>query len=409
VAAVNTQLPSPGPGYYSYHPGPGLQRQFGLPETIRVLQLIGARWQRAHPNGPRIGIGDISKRGGGPLHGHASHRLGVDVDVRPLRNDGREADVTYKSPAYSRALTQELVNLIRSNAVLRVKYIFFNDPSVMDVTRWPNHDDHLHVRFFPPGTPAVPTPVRQPVVKPAAPTAVCKPTGLTAPETTVVALTSRLETGAPFRFVVSSVDGISVGMLQWNLLAGTLQRLLHAFERSGGRLQDYFGADTDRLRRLIGLQRKVQAVKEATAEHLASRWQPAFMRLAANVRFCELMTRDVRARLHTAEEAASKLGVTTVRGLSMMFDVANGDGLSPRKVQTFAARLAARGAAAGRPLTEREQLVEIANAAADLVRKPSLREERRARRLLIAHGSGRYRRSHWDLNKEFTTLDERWR
>ena len=143
---VNTLL-APGPGLYSYKPS---SHQYGLPETIAALQAIGAAWHGRHPGGPRIVIGDISKRGGGPFAGHKSHQLGVDADIRLMRNDGKEAGVNYQSPEYSRALTQELVDLIRGNRRLRVQYIFFNDRAVRGVRPWPNHDDHLHVRFFPP-------------------------------------------------------------------------------------------------------------------------------------------------------------------------------------------------------------------------------------------------------------------
>lgn len=147
-SAVSTRLPSPGTGYYSYKPG---TNQYGLSETIQALQAIGTQWHRAHPTGPRLGIGDISLNGGGPMSGHASHQKGLDIDIRLVRNDGREEPVTYHQSMYSRTLTQELVNLIRANGVLRVQYIFFNDPQVTGVQTWPNHDDHLHVRFYAPG------------------------------------------------------------------------------------------------------------------------------------------------------------------------------------------------------------------------------------------------------------------
>jgi hypothetical protein len=59
-----------------------------------------------------------------------------------------------------------LVNLIRSNGVLKVRTILLNDPSVTGVSPSSGHDDHLHVSFLPPvpasggGTtsPAVPQP-----------------------------------------------------------------------------------------------------------------------------------------------------------------------------------------------------------------------------------------------------------
>lgn len=143
--AVGTLLPSSGAGYQSYVPA---SRRYGTVATIRALQAIGAAWQRRHPRGPRIGFGDISFRGGPSMPPHKSHRTGLDVDVRPMRNDGKEAPVTYKLPQYSHALTQELVNLIRANGVLPVAFIFFNGPGVTGVKPWKGHDNHLHVRFI---------------------------------------------------------------------------------------------------------------------------------------------------------------------------------------------------------------------------------------------------------------------
>ena len=144
---INAQLPASGTGFYSYAPA---SRRYGISETIRALQQVSSAWAAANPGGPRIGFGDISLQGGGPISGHASHQKGVDVDVRLMRNDGREEPTVYQSANYSRALTQQLIDLIRANGVLRVQYIFFNDPQARGVSKWPNHDNHLHVRFYNP-------------------------------------------------------------------------------------------------------------------------------------------------------------------------------------------------------------------------------------------------------------------
>jgi peptidoglycan hydrolase-like protein with peptidoglycan-binding domain len=146
-SAVNTRLPRSGQGFYGYLSN---SRQYGLPETIRALQNIAAAWYISHPQGPRIGIGDISFQGGGYMPPHKSHQKGVDIDIRLMRNDGVEGGTRYQNPEYSRALTQELVNLIRANNVLSVRYIFFNDPQVRGVRKEAGHDNHLHVRFCAP-------------------------------------------------------------------------------------------------------------------------------------------------------------------------------------------------------------------------------------------------------------------
>lgn len=145
---INTPLPRIGPGFYSHS---GTPRQYGIPETIRALQAIGATWLSRHPQGPRIGIGDISFRGGGKMSPHKSHQKGVDVDISIMRNDRVESGTQYQNSNYSRALTQELVSLIRANTVLKVERIYFNDRQVQGVKPWPGHDNHLHVRFCAPG------------------------------------------------------------------------------------------------------------------------------------------------------------------------------------------------------------------------------------------------------------------
>ena len=97
---------------------------------------------------PRVGVGDISLRGGGDIEGHASHETGRDVDMRPIRNDGTEGPLTWGQANYSRALTQELIDIIYANGVVKVKVIGFNDPGVQGCVNWVNHDNHLHVRFY---------------------------------------------------------------------------------------------------------------------------------------------------------------------------------------------------------------------------------------------------------------------
>ena len=146
-AVVNTQLPTSGSGFYSTV-GPG--RRYGQVQAIQALQAIGAAWQQAYPRGPRIGIADISFQGGGKMPPHKSHQVGLDVDIRLMRSDGREQGTQFQDAAYSRTLTQDLVYRIINNGILRVQYIFFNDPQVKSVRYWPGHHNHLHVRFYPP-------------------------------------------------------------------------------------------------------------------------------------------------------------------------------------------------------------------------------------------------------------------
>jgi len=142
---VNTQLPISGTGYYSY--AQFREKQFGLPETIKAIEEIGKAWFQNHRTGPVIGIGNISKNGGGPVLPHKSHQTGLDVDFRLLRTDGARIGITFRDPNYSLSRTQKLINTILKNSLLSVKLILCNDNNLKGVQPWPGHDDHLHVRF----------------------------------------------------------------------------------------------------------------------------------------------------------------------------------------------------------------------------------------------------------------------
>lgn len=145
--SVDTLLPPVGRGFTTYRRSPGGADQFGRASTIRALIALGDAWAGRHDR-PRVQIGDISRRGGGPFPPHAAHQRGNEADIRPMRNDNLEAPVRWDSLAYSHTLTRELVQLIRANNPGVV--IFFNDPALISerlTQRLVGHDDHLHLRF----------------------------------------------------------------------------------------------------------------------------------------------------------------------------------------------------------------------------------------------------------------------
>lgn len=140
------------PGVYAYY---SKELRYGLEQTISAIHEVGKIWALRYPD-RRFGIGDISQKGGGPIHGHASHQKGIDFDVRLLRNDWAESATKYQDHNYSLHLTQELIDLFWTNSKLAVQYIFFNDNKTKGTRPWPNHDNHLHIRFFKPGSGSAP-------------------------------------------------------------------------------------------------------------------------------------------------------------------------------------------------------------------------------------------------------------
>ena len=95
-----------------------------------------------------IAVGDISRKGGGPFPPHATHKDGLDVDMRPLTNNGINEPTNIGAANYSHEQTRELLLLIRGN--FNIEVIFFNDPLTISeglTRRAKGHGNHLHVRF----------------------------------------------------------------------------------------------------------------------------------------------------------------------------------------------------------------------------------------------------------------------
>src|SRR4030095_8538008 len=99
--------------------------QFGRASTIRSLMGVAEAWAGRHA-APRLQFGDISRRGGGPFPPHRAHQRGLEVDLRPVTNNGREEASNFRAMNYSHELTKELVQLIRGQ--FPDVRIFFNDP-----------------------------------------------------------------------------------------------------------------------------------------------------------------------------------------------------------------------------------------------------------------------------------------
>jgi Penicillin-insensitive murein endopeptidase len=125
-------------------------RRWGRVGVVRDLVQVAWRFHRTGKG--RLALADVSRRGGGYLPPHASHRVGLDADIRPARRDGRQCirGTTWRSRTYDRRGTRQLIRAIRAVARGRVHLIYFDDPVLIraGLTRyWPGHDDHLHVRF----------------------------------------------------------------------------------------------------------------------------------------------------------------------------------------------------------------------------------------------------------------------
>ncbi|MDQ5833513.1 MAG: penicillin-insensitive murein endopeptidase [Actinomycetota bacterium] len=129
-------------------------RRWGTTKLVETTQLVLRAYRDAHPDAPRVLIGDLSRRYGGWFgaryggRGHASHQTGLDVDVYYPRRDRRERAARWPEQV-DRALAQDLVDRFVEAGAIKV----YVGPRVRlsgrrgVVTPLVYHDDHLHVRL----------------------------------------------------------------------------------------------------------------------------------------------------------------------------------------------------------------------------------------------------------------------
>lgn len=94
----------------------------------------------------KIGIGNISLSAGKAFPPHRSHRTGLEVDIRPIRKDGKSAPVRYSEAQYDRDATRKLIEAVWQTGMVR--RVAFNDISIPRVQRMIGHDDHLHIEII---------------------------------------------------------------------------------------------------------------------------------------------------------------------------------------------------------------------------------------------------------------------
>lgn len=131
-------LPRKGAGFRTY--GRDGNDQFGTESTIARIMDLAEKFE------PILEIGNISRYYGGQHLPHKSHKTGKQIDIRPIRKDGKTGEgLTYHSPTYSQKLTQEFVNLAKKTYPGIT--ILFNGPKIKGVRAFAGHDNHLHLDF----------------------------------------------------------------------------------------------------------------------------------------------------------------------------------------------------------------------------------------------------------------------
>lgn len=292
---------------------------------------------------------------------------------------------------------------------------------------FPYANEPWHWEFNPDGSApgsarpqAPPTSTPSPGLRPLAEVPVGRLPGFNPAEEKALRITTTFETGRPIGFggLTGNFDGqgLSFGLLQWNIGTGSLQPMLGEFARLHAQSFDsVFGPHAAQFRQVLGQSREDQlrfarSINDAR-NNIIEPWKTYFGRLAQDPLFQQIQLRDARRRMDDAVNYARLLGLRTERALAVMFDNVTQNGSAWLRVKNRHALVqqlrVAREQQLGRGLTEREFLAVIANVVADTV-LPRWRENVRRRRMTIVEGRGRVHGRDFDLEREFGLTDQAW-
>ncbi|MCB9752337.1 MAG: penicillin-insensitive murein endopeptidase [Myxococcales bacterium] len=174
VLKSGVQLP-PGRHYVVKHP----TLSYGTSKTIRAIQSAISSYAGQAKGGPKIHVGDISKKGGGSFPPHVSHQHGRDVDVGYVLEGELADEIKFRSANKDnldarrtwlllKAFidTGEVGHIFMSYSLQKLVYEYARKHGVSESTldelfqyprgrgrtagiirHWRGHSNHFHVRF----------------------------------------------------------------------------------------------------------------------------------------------------------------------------------------------------------------------------------------------------------------------
>lgn len=128
-------------GYYVYGTPSRGRSQYAHPKLLTLIFQVEHRWGALDDR--RFGVGNISLADGAIHTDHATHRSGLEVDIRPLRKDGKRLPCNRFDEQYDREATAKLITLFQQSSFVR--RVLFNDVLIPGVKHAKHHDDHFHV------------------------------------------------------------------------------------------------------------------------------------------------------------------------------------------------------------------------------------------------------------------------
>lgn len=236
----------------------------------------------------------------------------------------------------------------------------------------------------------------------------------------VLALTASFETSLKFPDCFGAVSGnfdgqgISYGALQWNFGQGSLQPILRAMSKRFQReFEEALGDQHSELASILDASKEEQlswaqriqftrTVNNRTIWSLTDRWKEALKTLGKTPGMIQLQVENADARFQIALQNCARYGLTTERGLALMFDINVQNGAVDSS--GAGARIREDFATVDPGLPEEQAQVErmkIVATRRSEVSNPKWREDVKRRKMTIAEGTGVVHGKPYDLQRDY--------
>jgi hypothetical protein len=201
-------------------------------------------------------------------------------------------------------------------------------------------------------------------------------------------------------------QGLSFGVLQWNIGQGTLQPLLsEMLARHPDESAAIFHDNLAPLAAMLAAPRPDQiawalSIQDRRAFTIFEPWRGLFRALGRTTEFQAIQCEHADQLRQTAQTMCRQFGVTTERALALMFDICVQNGSIKRPTEALI-RADFDDLPAGDPLdVEVARLCAIANRRAEAASRAYV-EDVRVRKLTIANGHGIVHNVPYDLEQQF--------
>jgi len=115
---------------------------------VNGLILMGRHWKDGYGGvtGKSLLYGDISFKNGGRMRPHATHRIGKQVDPKPITKSGGAGSTSVGRSSYSLAYNLKYARLQR--AVWSVKSMLHNNKKIPGCKFYRGHANHYHTTIY---------------------------------------------------------------------------------------------------------------------------------------------------------------------------------------------------------------------------------------------------------------------